>query len=64
MARYTPHLLDTDNVYPNSNMLSSVNPTAVSSSGDYDAVELFRNRLNRLKSTENEKDKLIEVWFA
>lgn len=61
MARYSTFSPESDNTFSSSPNYSNGNLTNLRTMSDQSSIESFKDRHNRLMSTENEKNKLIEV---
>jgi hypothetical protein len=61
MARFPAFSPETDNPFSSSPSYSNGNQTMNRVMSDPSAIDSFKDRHNRLMSTENEKNKLIEV---
>jgi hypothetical protein len=64
MARFPAFSPETDNPFSSSPGYSNGNQPMNRAMSDQSAIDSFKDRHNRLISTENEKNKLIEVRTA
>ncbi len=69
MARFSTFSPESENPFSSSPSYSNGNLATTRTMSDQSTIELFKDRHSRLLSTENEKNKLIEVsatqpaWF-
>lgn len=62
MARFSALSPDSDHPFSSSPSFPNGNMTTVRTISDQTVMDSFKDRHNRLMNTENEKNKLIEVW--